>query len=212
MTAEQTNKPVGVILAGGNGTRMGGQDKGLMEINGRKLVEFAIEALKPQVSDIVVSANRNIHEYQKFASHVISDISPQYHGPLAGIFSVMLFLDKSTRNSDPVSDLLVIPCDMPLLPADLTARLYKARGGNINRHKAVIVDDGDRLQPLCGLLPMVLKPHLEAFLNSGHRKVTHWLQSIDVLTANFSDEKSKFININSPENLSVLEALLESND
>jgi len=206
-----SKKPIGVILAGGKGARMGGRDKGLLEINGRKLIELTITAVTPQVSNLVISANRNHDEYQRFTNHVVADISNPYSGPLAGIFSVMEYLQTFVTCSDNAADLLIVPCDMPLLPADLTARLYETRLDN-NKLHAVAVNDGDRFQPLCCLLPLALKPNLKIFLDAGHRKVMHWLQSINVVTADFSDEKSRFANINSNEDLLALTSSLISHD
>ena len=205
-----SNNPMGVILAGGQGARMGGLDKGLLEIKGRKLIEYTIAAIRPQVNSIIISANRNLGEYQKFTQNVVTDISAHYCGPLAGILSVMIDLDASFNKYSNDIDLLILPCDMPLLPSDLTARLYENREGT-NKHQAVIVNDGVRLQPLCCLLPLSLKQPLKAFLDAGNRKVMDWLQTIDVLTADFSDEKSKFININTEEDLLMVTSMLNSN-
>jgi len=201
-------KPLGVILAGGQGARMRGQDKGLLEINGRKLVEFTVEAIRPQVSDIIISANRNLSDYQKFTPHVIKDISGYYSGPLAGVYSVMDYVESSSEQFDGTTDLLIVPCDMPLLPSDLTTRLYETR---LKAHKtnAVAVSDGIRIQPLCCLLPLALKPQLKAYLENDNRKVMSWLQSIEILIADFSDEKAKFANINSHEDLSVVATQLK---
>jgi molybdopterin-guanine dinucleotide biosynthesis protein A len=206
-----SHKPIGVILAGGKGARMGGRDKGLLDVNGRKLIETSIAAANPHVSHIIISANRNLAEYQKFSNHVVPDCSGQYSGPLAGILSVMEYLDTwSTHAVKPV-DLLILPCDMPLLPADLTVRLYNTRSG-VTSLQAVAVHDGDRLQPLCCLLPLEYKSNLKAFLDTGNRKVMQWLQSINALEADFSDQKSKFVNINSHEDLTLLATALKTND
>jgi molybdopterin-guanine dinucleotide biosynthesis protein A len=194
-----SNKPFGVILAGGQGVRMGGQDKGLLEISGRKLIEYTLAALKPQVSKIIISANRHLSEYQHFADHVVLDISPHNFGPLGGIFSVMAYVETALTQCSDV-DLLVVPCDMPLLPSDLGARLGKAK---INAHRAVYVNDGNRPQPLCCLLPLSLKSQLKDYLQAGNRKVRQWFQTVDALEVDFSDEKSTFVNINSQEDLSL---------
>ena len=74
-----------IILAGGKGKRVGGVDKGLLEYKNKPLIEHTINALTPQVDDIIISANRNIERYKDYAKKVISDESEDYLGPLAGI-------------------------------------------------------------------------------------------------------------------------------
>jgi molybdopterin-guanine dinucleotide biosynthesis protein A len=205
-----TNKPVGVILAGGKSIRIGGHDKGLVEINGRKLIEYTIEAIKPQTSKLVISANRNLDEYRQFSEHVVSDTPSLHGGPLGGIYSVMAYLESSTKETHGDLDLLITPCDMPLLPSDLWERLYQTRLGG-NKDKAVIVNDGNRLQPLCCLLPMKLKRSLQAYLQSGNRKVLKWLQSVGTLEADFSDENPQFVNINYREDFLLLTKIVHPN-
>ena len=104
-----------VILAGGKGRRMDGQDKGLIELANRPLIEYVIDAIKPQVETIILNANRNQKQYSDYGYPVISDTLDDFQGPLAGFFSAMM---KATT-----SHIITLPCDGPLLPSDLVERL-----------------------------------------------------------------------------------------
>jgi molybdopterin-guanine dinucleotide biosynthesis protein A len=57
------SKILGVILAGGKGTRMGGEEKGLIKLNNKSLIEYSIERLKPQVNRLVINYNNNLSKY-----------------------------------------------------------------------------------------------------------------------------------------------------
>lgn len=194
------NKPVGVILAGGKGSRLGGLDKGLIEIHGRKLVEITIANIKPHVNSIVISANRNLDDYRKITADVVPDLLPHYPGPLTGILSAMDYLERQSAQTEAAVDLLILPCDMPRLPSDLTVRLAKTRA-TAGKRQPVISHDGYRLQPLCCLLPLALKSRLESFIRTGNQRVMDWMRSENMLVADFSDAEASFININTKEEL-----------
>jgi molybdopterin-guanine dinucleotide biosynthesis protein A len=225
-----TPKLIGVILAGGRGSRLDGMDKGLLEIDGRKLIEHCVATIRPQVNTIIISANRNLAVYRQFADivlpdtpqqrsysdrvhpdnhqpdHYQSDLSksddypaPEYSGPLSGIISVMRYLEQNQHHGS--ADLLTVPCDMPLLPSDLVKRLYATRMlHDSGEERVVVAHDGHRVQPLCALLSLSAKSRLESFLATGQRKVLDWVEHIDALIADFSDDPEKFININTQEN------------
>jgi molybdenum cofactor guanylyltransferase len=201
-------KPIGVILAGGRGSRLGGLDKGLLDINGYRFIELCVANIRPQVSNIIISANRNLTVYRQFADLVVPDNTPEcsqpkhnppdYSGPLSGIISVMRYLEQNQS----FADLVTVPCDMPFLPSDWVARLYASRlPHNNDQERAVVAYDGHRVQPLCTLLPWSMKSRLESFIAAGHRKAMDWVQCIDALVADFSDDTAKFININTQEDL-----------
>ena len=73
----------GVILAGGRSSRMGGNDKGLIPLNGKPLYQHVIDRLRPQVEDLLINANRNQAFYQESGIPVINDIITGFVGPLA---------------------------------------------------------------------------------------------------------------------------------
>ncbi len=107
----------GVILAGGRATRMGGNDKGLIELAGRPMIEYVVDSMKNQVSDLYINANRNEAAYQRCGYPVFNDSRDDFAGPLAGIATAM---GRATTEL-----LLVAPCDGPWLPQDLGERLYR---------------------------------------------------------------------------------------
>jgi molybdopterin-guanine dinucleotide biosynthesis protein A len=192
------NKPTAVILAGGKGSRLGGMDKGLLSVDDRTLIELCMTNVQHQVGRIAISANRNISFYRQLSDIVVPDISARFPdfsgGPLAGILSVWSHLEHNHLCDN--SDLLTLPCDMPLLPGDLVARFSQTRRQHDHLERVVVAHDGNRLQPLCMLLPKSAKKPLEEFLNSGQRKALDWIRYCDALIADFSDETENFININ----------------
>ena len=111
-----------VILAGGQGRRMGGQDKGLIEFNGKTLVSILIDRLATQSIDIVINANRNQERYLSMGYPVIKDQLEDYQGPLAGFASAM-----SAVTTDYI---VTLPCDGPLLVSDYIARFHRQQRGD----------------------------------------------------------------------------------
>lgn len=188
----------GVILAGGLGRRMGRQDKGLLMLSGRPLIAHIIEALRPQVHSLIINANRNLDSYDKFGLPVVADLAGGYLGPLAGMASVM-----QTASTPYV---LAVPCDSPLVPPDLCARLHRAlnkAGADIS-----VADDGNRIQPVFVLLRRKLLPDLLDYLDKGGRKLETWYGKHHLAQADFSHRPETFCNINTPEELAALQATM----
>jgi molybdenum cofactor guanylyltransferase len=178
-----------VILTGGRGRRMGGQDKGLLLFNGRPLIEQILTAIEPQTSGIIINANRNQETYANYGHPVVSDELEDYQGPLAG-FSAAL---KAV--STPL--IAVLPCDGPHIPDNLVRRLIEAMN---NEHADIAVaHDGERMQPVYALIQQALLPDLLDFLNCGERKVYRWYAQHKTALADFSDMPSVFHNINTPK-------------
>ena len=188
-----------VILAGGQARRMGGQDKGLVELNGRPMIEHIIDALKPQVDRIVISANRNIERYQRYGFPVIKDIMGDYFGPLAGM--------ASAAQASESPWLLTVPCDSPFVPAELAATLYHAV--EANQAEISVAHDGDRMQPVFALLQRDLLPSLLAYLEDGGRKIDTWYAQHRLALADFSQWPDAFLNINTPDERNALERKME---
>ena len=188
-----------VILAGGQARRMGGQDKGLVEVNGRPMIEHIIAALKPQVDRIVISANRNIERYQRYGFPVIKDIMGDYFGPLVGM--------ASAAQASESPWLLTVPCDSPFVPAELAATLYRA--AEANQAEISVAHDGDRMQPVFALLQRDLLPSLLAYLEEGGRKIDTWYAQHRLAQADFSQWPDAFLNINTPDELNMLERRME---
>ncbi len=186
----------GIVLAGGQGRRMGGVDKGLQPLNGRALVERVIERLAPQVQEILVNANQNAGIYARFGHAVIADAVGGYAGPLAGLHAGL----RAARHPLVVT----VPCDSPFLPDDLVARLARAlddRGADV-----AVAKTFDRLQPVFALVRRSVLPQLERYLAGGDRKVDLWLATLKVAEVAFDDEAEAFSNINTRDELAGFEA------
>jgi len=170
---------------------MGGIDKGLVEINGRPMIEWIIERLAPQVDTIVINANRNHDQYARYGYPVVADEFGDYEGPLAGFAAVMAHAQSGA--------LITVPCDSPVPPPDLAERLVDT----LQRDGAelAVAHDGDRLQPVYALLPVTLLESLRAFLAAGDRKIDLWYAHHHMATADFSDCRDAFLNLNKPEDM-----------
>jgi molybdenum cofactor guanylyltransferase len=184
----QPTEITAVILAGGRGRRMGGKDKGLLQINNLPLIEHVISAVTPQVGQLVINANRNIEEYQRYGFPVVSDAMADYQGPLAGFASTMAAAETNY--------IVTIPCDSPLLPADLVQRLVHALQSE--DAELAVAHDGERLQPVFALIKIELLPSLLQFLQRGDRKIDLWYAQHKIAKADFSDIPETFLNINTP--------------
>ncbi len=185
----------GLVLAGGRGLRMGGVDKGLQPFRGRPLVDHAIARLAPQVAEVMVSANRNAEAYAARGVRVLADPGADFPGPLAGMLAGL----RAARTTW----LAVVPCDSPLLPADLVERLARgiadgARGAVVQRE-----DGGERrLEPVCCLLATTLADELARSLDAGDRKVEAWLRRhATPVLFDRQDDDGAFANFNTLDEL-----------
>ncbi|MFB1486758.1 MULTISPECIES: molybdenum cofactor guanylyltransferase MobA [unclassified Thiocapsa] len=187
-----------MILTGGRGLRMGGIDKGLVELAGRPLIEWVLDALAPQVGALLINANRHCEIYARYGMPVIADSDPGFNGPLAGMLSAM----RASRTDW----ILTVPCDGPLLPTDLASRLVAAlMSGDA---PLATVTEGGRIHPVYVLLPVALEQSLSADLAAGTRKVREWLARHRHALADFSDQPQAFANINSAEDAARLASQL----
>ena len=136
----------GLVLAGGRGSRMGGVDKGLQPHLGMPLAMHALLRLSPQVGEMMINANRNLAAYESMGVPVWPDTLSDYPGPLAG------FLTGLERCATPY--LATVPCDSPLFPEDLVARLAdRLDGEDAEIAIAATSEDGElRLQPVFCLM------------------------------------------------------------
>jgi len=185
----------GLVLAGGQGSRMGGVDKGLQPFRGKPMVAHVLEALAPQVDEVLVNANRNPEAYAQFGHRVIADEIAGFAGPLAG-FERGLAHARGTL-------VVTTPCDSPFLPRDLVARLRAA----LEREGAelAVAKTGDQAHPVFCLMRRELHASLSAFLGSGQRKIDRWYSTHKVVEVAFDDEAEAFMNINTRAELSDAE-------
>jgi len=191
MTTIYNENVTGIILAGGKARRMRGQDKGLIEINGKMMIQYVLDALKTQVKGILINANRNVSEYEKFGYPVICDQLKDYQGPLAGI--------AATMDAAQTKYICTCPCDGPLIAKDLVTRLSYALSSTGEDINIAVAHDGKRLQPVYALINCKLYKSLLNYLNSGERKIDRWYAEHNFKAVDFSDTQDCFININTPE-------------
>ncbi len=179
----------GVVLAGGRASRMGGEDKGLLLLNGIPLWQHVASRLASQVDRVILSANRNLDRYRASGLIVIEDTLDSFPGPLAGMLAVM--------QQTAADWFLFCPCDTPGIPPDLAARLASER----KDAPVVWVTDGERDHPTIALVHRQVIPQLAAYLASGERRVMLFMRQVGGHAVDFSDCRAAFININTPDDL-----------
>jgi len=183
------NGVTGIVLAGGQGRRMGTVDKGLQLLHGKPMVAAVLARLAPQVDEILINANQNPAAYAAFGHRVVPDAIGGFAGPLAGLHAG---LGAATH---PLA--LTAPCDSPFLPLDLFSRLHGAIQGN----DLAVAKTGDQPHPVFSLVRVAVLDHLSKFLSSGGRKIDAWYSTLQVVEVAFDDEADAFRNINTREEL-----------
>ncbi len=194
----QKTKITGVILAGGEARRMGGGDKGLVELCGKPLIEHALAALSPQVDTLIINANRNRERYAAYGYPVVADGRRGFQGPLAGMLSCL--------EAAQTEFLVTVPCDSPLLPDDLIARLFRQLSAG--QADISVAHNGARMQPVFALMSTSLAPSMQAFLDRGERKIDRWFEQHRLAITDFSDQPDCFRNANTPAELAQMEGMM----
>jgi molybdopterin-guanine dinucleotide biosynthesis protein A len=199
----QASDITGVILAGGRGSRMGGVDKGLQNFNGIPLALHTLMRLSPQVGHLMINANRNQGAYESFGVPVWPDVLSDYAGPLAGFLTALEHCETPW--------LVTVPCDTPLFPEDLVARLARAadeQDAEIAMAAAREEDGQIRTQPVFCLLRLDLLESLVRFTHGGGRKIDAWTGQHKTAIVPFdasSDDAEAFFNANTLAELHRLE-------
>jgi molybdopterin-guanine dinucleotide biosynthesis protein A len=183
-----------VILAGGRASRMGGQDKGLVQFQAQIMIAHTLSRIGPQVDTLVINANRNLDSYRALGHAVITDSNQDFMGPLAGILSALHHFDDDI--------LLVVPCDCPWLPLDLAARMQACMLDN--QTDIVVASDGEQEQPVVLLIKANMAQSIQDYLDAGERKLKAWYRSHHFSVCAFTDNPNAFININTHEQISQL--------
>lgn len=186
----------GVLLAGGQGSRMGGVDKGLVSLRGRPMAEWVLERLGPQVDELIINANQNADRYAVFGYRVFPDQIGGFAGPLAGLHAALALA------SHPL--VATAPCDSPFLPADLVERLHAALIAETA--DLAVAHTFDQAHPVFCLCRRGVLAHLGEFLESGGRKIDRWYSTLKVARVSFDDQEDAFRNINTRDELRDLEA------
>jgi molybdenum cofactor guanylyltransferase len=187
-------KITGGILAGGAGRRVGGRDKGWLRLAQQPLIWHVMRRLKPQVDELLISANRNLSAYRELpVAQVLTDDEQDHPGPMQGILRLL------QAASHP---LLIVPCDCPYLPLDLASRLWQGLGDA--DADIAVAHDGSYPQPLFALLKPDELTILQQAYESGLRSMKVYLTQRKTLAVDFSDQPQAFINLNTPEDFAAL--------
>jgi len=190
-------RPLGVILAGGLARRMGGGDKGLLQLGGATILDRVIDRLRPQVGGLALNANGDPSRFAELGLPVIQDSIEGYAGPLAG---VLAGLDWAAGQG--AMHIVTAAWDTPIFPTDLVTRL-EAEPGPIT-----LARTPEGRHPTFGLWPVALRDDLRAELLAGTRKVLAWSDKHGTSYADFDGDPDPFFNVNTPEDLAAAEELL----
>ena len=193
MSADAEANVTGIVLAGGQGRRMGGVDKGLVDLDGTPMIAHVLARLVPQVGDVLINANQNLDRYRAFGYPVVPDAVGGFAGPLAGLHAGMT---RASRGF-----VVTVPCDSPFLPRDLVLRLrtkLDEKGAQL-----AVAKTFDQPHPVFALVRRDLLPNLAAFLASGGRKIDAWYAALRVVEVAFDDEADAFRNINTADELAA---------
>ena len=194
--AERGAAPVtAIVLAGGQGRRMGGVDKGLVTLGGKPMVAHVLDRILPQVAEVLINANQNADRYGALGYPVVADAVGGFAGPLAGLHAGMIRAMNAL--------VVTVPCDSPFLPADLVARLSAAL--DASHAQLAVARTFDQPHPVFCLVRRDVLPHLDAFLAGGGRKIDAWYATLHVVEVPFDDEADAFRNINTAGELTDAE-------
>lgn len=189
-TLDEKKERIGaVVLAGGLARRMGGQDKGLVELGGRPMASWAVDAVKPHVHTMVINANRNHDAYSAMGCAVVADRHEGHIGPLAGLSAAIHQLDTDYT--------FMCPCDSPFVDSTLINLL----GHACLTHSSdiAVASDGIRMQPVFCMVHKRTLESLDEYLESGERKIDRWYASQKMIEVDCSDYADSFRNINTED-------------
>ncbi|MFW2390938.1 MAG: molybdenum cofactor guanylyltransferase MobA [Methyloceanibacter sp.] len=198
----------GVVLAGGQSSRMGGGDKCLQPLGGKPLLAHVLARLSPQVSQLAINANGNPSRFDVFGLPVVADNSCDFQGPLAGIEAGLRWATNRCPNT---AWAVTVAGDTPFIPSDLVARLLQA----VREAPMAVATSGEGLHPVVGIWPVTMAQALADNLASGKRKATDWVKSQGAAEVFFDaveiggTQVDPFFNINRPDDLRAAEALLK---
>ena len=181
------------ILAGGEGRRLGGIDKGWYDIAGRSLIERTLERVQPQAGRVVISANRSLSRYRALGYPVHTDDSDDANGPLAGIAALL--------RAAQTPFVLIVPVDTPQLPLDLAERLASALQPE---HDLAVAQAGEQRHVLHALMRRRLVDDVQAAIFAGVRRVGQWQAELSCATVDWGGQSSAFANINREEDQQTL--------
>ena len=208
---QRTEGVIGIVIAGGKSSRMGGGDKALLQLGGRPMLAHVIERLRPQVAEIVLNANDDPGRFAAFGLPVVADRLAGHMGPLAGIHAGLAWAEANRPES---RFIITVAADTPFFPGDLVARLC-ATTDKANP-RLVVARSESGVHPLFGLWPASLAPHVKDSVGRGARKALDFVTAHQAKLVTFPPMEiaggtvDPFFNINRPEDLAEAEALLRA--
>ncbi len=185
-----------VILAGGQASRMNGNDKGLVTLADKPLIEYVYQTMSLQTDSIFINANRNLDFYRQYAP-TFSDQLADYPGPLGGIHAALKQIDSEWVG--------FVPCDCPKLPSDLVSKMVAGCDSDTD---IAVAHSGESLQPVVTIFNKRVLPILEQFLKNGDRKIILLYVLCNTVEIDFSQQPQAFINLNTPSELQQYGELL----
>ncbi|KOP56584.1 molybdopterin-guanine dinucleotide biosynthesis protein A [Pseudomonas coronafaciens pv. porri] len=177
-----------LLLAGGRGQRMGGRDKGLIEWQGKAMIEHLQGLTRPLTDDLIISCNRNIERYAQYADQVVEDDDTDFNGPLAGIRAALPLARHQW--------LLVLPCDVPRVDGPLLQALREKSLEHPQR--PVMVREGQHWQPLLCIIPIACAATLEAAWQTGERSPRRAMESLQPVAVQLEADDPRLANLNTP--------------
>ena len=204
-----SERVVGILLAGGRSSRMGGGDKCLGLLGGKPILAHIIERLTPQVSDIIINANGEASRFASFGLPVVADSVAGFAGPLAGIHAGLEWV-KANRPDSRYG--VTVATDTPFLPLDLVQRFLAEQG---HRPSLLVARSEAGVHPVVGLWPVALAGEIERSLKQGLRKVGDWTEQHGAVEVSFTPVEiggrpiDPFFNINRPGDLAEAEILVK---
>lgn len=197
---------LGVILAGGQSRRMGGGDKPLRRLAGRTLLDRVVERIAPQcAAGLILNANGEPGRFAGFPGEIVPDGVPGQPGPLAGVLAA---LDHAAERHPDVAQVVSVSGDAPFLPRDLVERLSAARAA-AGAQLAIAVS-GERQHFTVAVWEVALRADLrQALVERDERRVGAFIRRHNAAQAAWPDKPlDPFLNVNTPEDLAAVEALL----
>ena len=192
-----TNTPLApcsiLLLAGGRGQRMGGQDKGLLDWHGEPLIAHLHRKTRPLSDDLIISCNRNLEKYSPYADQLVHDDEGDFPGPLAGIRAGL----KAARHAC----LLVLPCDVPRIDAALLQSMRETAGQHPD--KPLMLRHGEHWEPLLCIIPVALSVAFETAWNEGERSPGRLMRKLGAIALQCPENDARLANLNTPELLST---------
>lgn len=178
-----------LLLAGGRGQRMGGQDKGLVQWLGEPLIAHLQRKARPLTDDLIISCNRNRERYAPLADQLVEDDEGDFPGPLAGIRAGL----KAARHGH----LLVLPCDVPRIDDALLQSMRET--ANLNPEKPLMLRHDDHWEPLLCVIPVALSAAFEEAWNAGERSPGRVMRALGATALQCPDNDPRLANLNTPE-------------